>query len=84
MLARDDSLDPADPVISPLPAATAFEQLLAHAHPFELLTGPERRRRMLQRLLELCRSVEAYELRFAPSLRHLPVLAVRLAEHSSS
>jgi hypothetical protein len=81
-LCRDPQLDPAEPSMTPLAPATAFERLLAHAHPFDL-AGADRRRRMIERLLETARTVTMFELRFAPSLSFLPSLVTRVCEHMS-
>jgi hypothetical protein len=81
-LCRDPQLDPAEPSITLLAPATAFERLLAHAHPFDL-AGAARRRRTIERLLETARTVTMFELRFAPALSFLPSLVTRVSEHMS-
>jgi hypothetical protein len=64
-------------------AVTAFERLLAHAHPFEL-TDVERPRRMLERMLRLAASIPVFELRFRPGLDRLAPLADAVARHAAS
>jgi hypothetical protein len=78
-LDRDLDVDPTEPSIRPLAPAPAFERLLAHAHPFDL-AGPDRRRRMIERLLFAAGTVTMFELRFAPSLAYLPSLVARVSE----
>jgi hypothetical protein len=82
-VARDSLLDPARPSIRALEGAAVFERLLAHAHPFDL-PGPERRRRMIERLLQVARNVPMYELRFAPDLTSLPRLIDAVGQHLAS
>jgi hypothetical protein len=77
---RDSRLDPGEPSLTRLAPAAGFEQLLAHAHPFDL-AGQGRRRRMVERLLATARTVTMYELRFAPSLADLPALVARVSDH---
>jgi hypothetical protein len=82
-LRRDAALNVAVPVIMPIEGPARFERLLAHVHPFEL-SAADRTRRMVERLLRVARRTAMYELRFAPSLTHLPVLAARAVEHIAS
>jgi hypothetical protein len=79
LLVRDARVDPRSPVFSDVPGAKAFEQLLAHAHPFDLTTT-DRRRRMIERLMKAAASVKVGEVRFGPSLEELPTLAARVRE----
>jgi hypothetical protein len=81
LIVRDETVDPAVPRIGEVPAAGAFEKLLAHAHPFDL-SGPERRRRMIERMLRVARSTPVFEVRFAPALPQLPGLAAAVARHA--
>jgi hypothetical protein len=81
-LTRDLAVDPGRPELSPIRGGSRFERLLAHAHPFELATDA-RRRMMVERLLRIAAVVPLYELRFAPSLEHLPVLAQSVRAHLS-
>jgi hypothetical protein len=80
VLERDTSLEPSVPVIEALAPAALFERLLAHSHPFDL-GGPERRRRMLERLMAVAEEVPGARLRFAPSLTALPILVEAVARH---
>lgn len=80
MLARDTTVDPDRPVISDIPPARMFEQLVAHAHPFDL-AGPDRRRGMIERLLAVAGRVRGFEIRFAPSLPSLPALVDEVGRH---
>ena len=82
-VSRDSRLDPNRPSIQPLEGAPAFERLLAHAHPFDL-PGPTRRRRMIERLLQVARLVPMYDLRFAPELSSLPRLIDEVGRHLTS
>jgi len=81
-LTRDVTIDPGRPELTPIRGGSRFERLLAHAHPFELATDA-RRRMMIERLLRIAAVVPLYELRFAPSLEHLPVLAQSVSAHLS-
>jgi len=81
-LARDTTMDPERPELTPIQGGSRFERLLAHAHPFELATDA-RRRVMIERLLRIAAMVPLYELRFAPSLEHLPLLAHSVGAHLS-
>jgi hypothetical protein len=80
LLARDPTLDPAHPVIEAVAPAPLFEGLAAHAHPFEL-AGPDRRRHMIEQLLNLAGRVRGWRVRFAPSLAALPTLVDTVAHH---
>jgi hypothetical protein len=80
---RDATLDAGGPTLTPLAGASRFERLLAHAHPFDLATD-RRRRVMIERLLRIAGAVPMYELRFAPSLEHLPLLARSVHAHVCS
>jgi hypothetical protein len=80
LLTRDLARDPAEPAIDDLPSSTLFERMLAHAHPFDL-GGPERRRRMIERLVSIAGGVRGCEVRFAPSLAALPVLVEAVGRH---
>ncbi len=82
-VSRDSRLDPNRPSIQSLEGAPAFERLLAHAHPFDL-PGPDRRRRMIERLLLVARLVPMYDLRFAPELTSLPRLIDEVGRHLTS
>ena len=82
-LTRDLTLDPGRPELTPVTGGSRFERLLAHAHPFELATDT-RRRLMIERLLRIAGAVALYELRFAPSLDHLPLLAQSISAHLCS
>ena len=82
-LTRDNTMDPGRPELNPVTGGSGFERLLAHAHPFELATAG-RRRVMIERLLRIAAAVPLYELRFAPSLEHLPVLAESVSGHVCS
>jgi hypothetical protein len=82
-LVRDPGLDPARPSITPVAAAARFDRLLAQAHPFDL-DGETRRRRFIEALLRVSAKVDAWELRFAPSLAALPTLARTLRAHMES
>jgi hypothetical protein len=82
-ISRDSRLDPNRPSIQSLEGAPAFERLLAHAHPFDL-PGPDRRRRMIERLLLVARLVPMYDLRFAPELTSLPRLVDEVGRHLTS
>jgi len=79
-VSRDSRLHPGKPSIRPLDGPPVFERLLAHAHPFDL-PGPDRRRRMIERLLLVARTVPTYDLRFAPDLTSLPRLIDELGRH---
>jgi len=79
-VSRDARLDPGKPSIRPLDGPPGFERLLAHAHPFDL-PGPDRRRRMIERLLRVARTVPTYDLRFAPDLTSLPRLIDEVGRH---
>jgi hypothetical protein len=81
-LTRDATMDPGRPELTPVTGGSRFERLLAHAHPFELATDA-RRRVMIERLLRIAAAVPLYELRFAPSLEHLPLLAQSVSAHLS-
>jgi hypothetical protein len=81
-LTRDVTIDPGRPELAPVRGGSRFERLLAHAHPFELATDA-RRRVMVERLLRIAAAVPLYELRFAPSLEHLPLLAQSVSAHLS-
>jgi hypothetical protein len=81
-LTRDVTIDPGRPKLDPVRGGSRFERLLAHAHPFELATDA-RRRVMVERLLRIAAAVPLYELRFAPSLEHLPLLAQSVSAHLS-
>jgi hypothetical protein len=83
VLTRDATLDPCRPELTPVGGGASFERLLAHAHPFELATDT-RRRAMIERLLGVAGSVPMYELRFAPSLDHLRLLAESVSAHLCS
>jgi hypothetical protein len=79
-LARDERLDPREPVFVPVRPAARFERLLAHAHPFEM--GHEARRRaFVEALLEMAQLTDCWECRFAPSLVDLPSLAAAVRRH---
>jgi hypothetical protein len=82
-LARDGALDPGSPELTPITDGSRFERLLAHAHPFDLATDV-RRRVMIERVLQIASTVPMYELRFAPSLDHLPLLAQIVSAHLCS
>ena len=82
-VSRDSRLDPARPSIRPIAGAPAFERLLAHAHPFDL-PGSDRRRGMIERLLQVARSIPMYDLRFAPDLNGLPSLVDEVGRHLAS
>jgi hypothetical protein len=82
-LVRDERLDPREPVFSPVPPATRFERLLAHAHPFDM-GSEERRRAFISTLLEVARDIDQWECRFAPSLEALPALARAVTHHIES
>jgi hypothetical protein len=81
-LTRDATMDPGKPELTSVRDGSRFERLLAHAHPFELATDA-RRRVMIERLLRIAAAVPLYELRFAPSLEHLPLLAQSVSAHLS-
>jgi hypothetical protein len=81
-LTRDVTIDPGRPELAQVSGGSRFERLLAHAHPFELATDA-RRRVMVERLLRIAAAVPSYELRFAPSLEHLPLLAQSVSAHLS-
>jgi hypothetical protein len=81
-LTRDVTIDPGRPELAPVRGGSRFERLLAHAHPFDLATDA-RRRVMVERLLRIAAAVPLYELRFAPSLEHLPLLAQSVSAHLS-
>jgi hypothetical protein len=81
-LTRDPEMDPAEPSVTRVSQAPGFERLLAHAHPFDL-AGQDRRRRMIERLLVTARTVNMFELKFAPSLAFLPSLVTRVSDHLS-
>ena len=80
LLVRDPSVDPLSPVFTEVPGAERFERLLAHAHPFDLSTI-DRRRRMIERLMQAAATANVCELRFGPSLAALPALAERVRDH---
>jgi len=80
LLVRDPAVDPRSPQFTEIEGGERFERLLAHAHPFDL-SSANRRRRMIERLMQAAVSVSVCELRFGPSLAALPVLAARVAEH---
>jgi hypothetical protein len=79
-LTRDVTLDARCPELTPLSGGSRFERLLAHAHPFDLASD-RRRRVMIERLLIIAGAIPMYELRFAPSLGHLPLLARSVSAH---
>jgi hypothetical protein len=83
LLVRDDAVDPGVPVFAPVPAASRFERLLAHAHAFDL-SGQARRRRMIERLMHAAAAMQVCELRFGASLQHLPALAARVRRHMAA
>src|SRR3954453_4998800 len=79
-LVRDECGDPRRPVFTPIHAEARFERLLAHAHPFDM--GPEARRRaFITSLLDVSRTVDSWECRFAPALEELPSLARAVRIH---
>ncbi len=80
LLVRDLTLDPASPLITDLAPTRLFEGILAHAHPFDV-EGPDRRRQMLECLLQLAETVRGCEIAFAPSLDALPRLVDVVSRH---
>jgi hypothetical protein len=80
LLVRDAAVDPRAPTFTDVSGSNGFERLLAHAHPFDLSAGG-RRRRMIQRLMQVAAAATICELRFGPSLDCLPALAARVREH---
>jgi hypothetical protein len=83
LLVRDPSVDPLSPAFTQVPGAERFERLLAHAHPFDLSTT-DRRRRMIERLMQAAATADVCELRFGPSLAALPALAARVRDHMAA
>jgi hypothetical protein len=83
VLARDPALDPRCPVFVDVPAPRRFARLLAHAHPFDL-SSADRRRRMVERLMQTAATASVCELRFGPSLECLPALAARVRDHMAA
>jgi len=79
LLVRDPDVPVGRPAFEDVPPTTLFEQLVAHAHPFDL-DGPARRRGMVERLLGLAGAVPGTWLRFAPSLPGLPALIDAVAD----
>jgi hypothetical protein len=80
LLVRDAAVNPRSPTFTDVSGSTGFERLLAHAHPFDL-SAAGRRRRMIQRLMQVAAAAKVCELRFGPSLDCLPALAARVREH---
>jgi hypothetical protein len=83
LLVRDPAVHPLSPVFTNVAGPERFERLLAHAHPFDL-SVPERRRRMLERLMRAAAAATVCELRFGPSLAALPSLAARVRDHMAA
>jgi hypothetical protein len=80
LLVRDAAVDPQSPIFTDVRGSSGFERLLAHAHPFDL-SPADRRRRMIERLMQTAATAQICELRFGPSLQCLPALAARVRGH---
>ena len=80
LLVRDAAVDPQSPIFTDVRGSNGFERLLAHAHPFDL-SAADRRRRMIERLMQTAAMAQICELRFGPSLHGLPTLAARVQGH---
>jgi hypothetical protein len=80
LLVRDAAVDPQSPIFTDVRGSNGFERLLAHAHPFDL-SAADRRRRMIERLMQTAATAQICELRFGPSLHSLPTLAARVRGH---
>jgi hypothetical protein len=80
LLVRDAAVDPQSPIFTDVRGSNGFERLLAHAHPFDL-SAADRRRRMIERLMQTAATAQICELRFGPSLHCLPTLAARVRGH---
>ena len=80
LLVRDASVDPQSPIFTDVGGSNRFERLLSHAHPFDL-SAADRRRRMIERLMQTAATAQICELRFGPSLHCLPALAARVRGH---
>jgi hypothetical protein len=73
MLDRTPEAPGPEPEIERLPRHEAFSLMLYHAHCFSF-SDDDRRRRMLERYLELSAYVPAFRVHYRPSREELPVL----------
>jgi hypothetical protein len=65
-----------------LSSAQAFAPLLSHAYCFSL-HDIERKRRMMERYLDLTARIPIFEIRFSPGLEKLPAILDQIEQHSS-